>query len=70
MANRIEYIIKLSPTQLDILIKSIDIIINPITLKLIGNIPKDINKTELLDALTMWSTEIQIIRYKLSTAER
>lgn len=70
MANRIEYIIKLSPTQLDILIKSIDIIINPITLKLIGNVPKDINKAELLDALTMWSTEIQIIRYKLSNAER
>lgn len=68
--NRIEYTIKLTPTQLDILIKSIDIIINPITLKLIGNVPKEINKAELLDALTMWSTEIQIIRYKLSNAER
>lgn len=68
--ERITYTIKLSPTQLDILIKSIDIIINPITLKLIGNIPKEINKAELLDALTMWSTEIQIIRYKLSNAER
>lgn len=68
--ERITYTIKLTPTQLDILIKSIDIIINPITLKLIGNVPKEINKSELLDALTMWSTEIQIIRYKLSTAER
>lgn len=70
MPERITYTIRLSPTQLDILIKSIDIIINPITLKLIGNIPKEINKAELLDALTMWSTEIQIIRYKLSNAER